>query len=132
LDKTDPKELLVYHNRIATAPKLSHRTNVLEMSSEESSEEPIISRRGSRQKRGTTSRKASGITTASLSGRNSTVGIRWKVVGEENGECIAVSAEQMTNAEKLAMEIGMSEEVIIENAGTPYSLWINECRSWDC
>lgn len=125
MDTTDPTSLLVYHNRISTAPKytqtLSHKTNVLDdvMSTDESDDEPVVTRRGSRQtKRGTTSRKTSGFTTTgSLSGRNSSVGARWKVVGEDSGEVVSVSSEQMADAEKLALDSGMSEDVLIENAG---------------
>lgn len=124
MDTTDPTSLLVYHNRTSTAPKytqtLSHKTNVLEdlVSTEESDDEPVVSRRGSRQtRRGTSSRKTSGLTTGgSVSGRNSSVGLRWKVVGEE-GEVVSVTAEQMSAAEKLALETGMTEDVLIENAG---------------
>jgi hypothetical protein len=39
-------------------------------------------------------------------------------VGEETGEVVAVSAEQMANAEKLALDSGISEDILIENAGT--------------
>jgi hypothetical protein len=125
MDTTDPTSLLVYHNRTSTAPKytqtLSHKTNVLDdlMSTDESDDEPIVPRRGSRQtKRGVTSRKTSGFTTTgSLSGRNSSIGARWKVVGEETADVVAVSAEQMANAEKLALESGISEDILIENAG---------------
>ena len=112
---------------MSTAPKytptISHKTNVLDdlLSTDESEDEPIVNRRGSRQtKRNTTSRKTSGFTaTGSISGRNSVVGAKWKVVGEENsgGDVVSVSAEQMANAEKLALESGMTEDVLIENAG---------------
>jgi hypothetical protein len=89
------------------------------MSTDESDDEPIVPRRGSRQtKRGATSRKTSGFTTTgSLSGRNSSIGARWKVVGEETGDVVAVSAEQMANAEKLALDSSISEDILIENAG---------------
>src|SRR5271155_1596124 len=128
MDNTDPKSLLVYHNRTSTAPKytqnISHKTNVLDdlVSTEESDDEPVVNRRGSRQtRRGTTSRKTSTFTTSgSISGRNSSVGIKWKVVGDDTstaGEVVTVTAEQMANAEKLALESGMSEDVLIENAG---------------
>jgi|SRR5271167_464396 len=130
MDNTDPKSLLVYHNRTSTAPKytqtISHKANVLDdlLSTDESEDERIVNRRGSRPtKRGTTSRKTSGFTTTgSISGRNSVVGAKWKVVGDDDsssaGEVVSVSAEQMANAEKLALESGMSEDVLIENAGT--------------
>ena len=132
MDTTDPTSLLVWNNRTATAPKyenLSHKMNVLDSveSSDESTddEQPAV-RRGSRTKRGTTtSRKTSGIgqqqgggVGASISRNHSTVGAaKWRVVGEEGSEIIRVTAEQMTNAEKLALESGMSENVLIENAG---------------
>lgn len=128
MDNTDPTSLLVYHNRKSTAPKytqtISHKTNVLDnlLSTDESDDEPIVNRRGSRQtRRGTSSRKTSSFTTAgSVSGRNSVGGTNWKVVGEENasGDVVSVSAEQMANAEKLALESGMTEDVLIENAGS--------------
>ena len=132
MDNTDPTSLLVYHNRTSTAPKytqtISHKTSVLDdlLSTDESDDEPIVNRRGSRQSRkATTSRKPSGFTTTgSISGRNSVVGAKWKVIGDENssgGEVISVSAEQMANAEKLALEMGMNEDVLIENAGNPPS-----------
>jgi hypothetical protein len=125
MDTTDPTSLLVYHNRTSTAPRytqnLSHKTNVLDdvLSTDESSDDEPPVRRGSRQtRRGTASRKASGFATAgSMSGRNSSVGTRWKVVGEDTADVVAVSAEQMANAEKLAIESGMSEDILIENAG---------------
>lgn len=134
MDTTDPTSLLVYHNRTSTAPKytqtLSHKTNVLDdvISTDESDDEPLVARRGSRQtKRGTTSRKTSAFTTTgSLSGRNSSVGARWKVVGEDSGEVVSVSAEQMADAEKLAIDSGMNEDVLIENAGTIPLNWIND------
>jgi hypothetical protein len=130
MDNTDPKSLLVYHNRTSTAPKytqtISHKTNVLDdlLSTDESDGEPIVNRRGSRPtKRGTTSRKSSGFTTTgSISGRNSAIGAKWKAVGDDasssGGEVLSVSAEQMASAEKLALESGISEDVLIENAGT--------------
>jgi hypothetical protein len=124
MDKTDPTSLLVYHNRTSTAPRytqtLSHKTNVLDdvVSTEESSDEPVVTRRGSRPRRGISSRKTSGLTTTgSASGRNSSVGLRWKVVGDESGDIISVTAEQMATAEKLALEAGMSEDILIENGG---------------
>lgn len=125
LDTTDPTSLLVWNNRTATAPKyenLSHKMNVLDSveSSDESADDEQPVRRGSRVKRGTTSRKTSGIGQqggASVSRNNSTVGGKWRVVGEEGSEIVRVAAEQMTNAEKLALEGGMSEDVLIENAG---------------
>jgi NAD(P)H-hydrate repair Nnr-like enzyme with NAD(P)H-hydrate epimerase domain len=46
------------------------------------------------------------------------------VVGEE-GEVVSVTAEQMSAAEKLALETGMSEDVLIENAGNPDSDEVN-------
>jgi hypothetical protein len=124
MDKTDPTSLLVYHNRTSTAPKftqnLSHKTNVLDdlVSTDESDDEHVVSRRGSHQtRRG--SRKPSGFTTTgSVSGRNSSIGVKWKVVGEDGGTYVAsLTAEQMANAEKLALEMGMNEDVLIENAG---------------
>lgn len=133
MDNTDPKSLLVYHNRTSTAPKytqtISHKTNVLEdlLSTDGSDEEPVLTanRRSSRPtKRGTTSRKTSAgfTTTGSLSGRNSAIGLtKWKVVDGENsegGDVVSVTSEQMANAEKLALEAGMSEDVLIENAGS--------------
>lgn len=131
MDNTDPKSLLVYHNRTSTAPKytqsISHKTNVLDdvVSTDDESEEgePVVSnRRGSRQTRkGTASRKTSTFTASgSISGRNSSVGVKWRVVGDDvavAGEVVTVTAEQMANAEKLALESGMSEDVLIENAG---------------
>jgi len=126
MDKTDPTQLLVYHNRISTAPKytqnISHKTNVLDdlISTDDSDDEAISSRRGSRQtRRGTLNRKASGFaTTGTGSGRNSSTGVKWKVVGEDNSTPVAsITAEQMANAEKLALEVGMPEDVLIENAG---------------
>src|ERR1700737_708780 len=126
MDKTDPTSLLVYHNRTSTAPKytqtLSHKTNVLDdlasTGEESDDDEPVVTRRGSRQtRRMGSSRKTSVLTTASASGRNSSVGERWKVVGEEGGQIVSVTAEQMAAAEKLALEAGMSENVLIENAG---------------
>src|SRR5271169_5291071 len=98
MDNTDPKSLLVYHNRASTAPKytqtISHKTNVLDdlLSTDESDDEPIIPRRGSRPtKRGAASRKPSGLgTSGSISGRNSVSGAKWKVVGEETEEVVSV------------------------------------------
>ena len=117
----------MYHNRTSTAPKytqnISHKTNVLENldSSDETNDEVAVNRRGSRQtKRGTSSRKTSTFTASgSISGRNSAVGVKWRVVGDDGstGDVVTVTAEQMTNAEKLAVEGGMSEDVLIENAG---------------
>jgi hypothetical protein len=52
------------------------------------------------------------------------------VVGEE-GEVVSVTAEQMSAAEKLALETGMSEDVLIENAGSSESDKVN-IRPWDC
>jgi hypothetical protein len=123
LDTTDPTSLLVWNNRTATAPKyenLSHKTNVLdslESSDDSDDEQPV--RRGSRAKRGTTSRKTSvGLAPSSAgASRNGSVGGRWRVVGEEGSEITRVSAEQMTRAENLALEGGMSEDVLVENAG---------------
>lgn len=143
MDKTDPTTLLVYHNRVATAPKysqnISHKTNVLddlESTDDESSDEPIVTRRGSRQtKRGATSRKTSGFSnTGSISGRNSSGGggAGWKVVGEEGGEVVTVTAEQMANAEKLAAEMGMGEGILIENAGLAPDCGPTDHSSWDC
>lgn len=121
--------MLVYHNRTSTAPKytqnISHKTNVLDdvvsTDDESDDEEPFVNRRGSRQTRkGTSSRKTSTFTTSgSISGRNSTVGVKWRVVGEDAtaGEVVTVTAEQMATAEKLALESGMTEDVLIENAG---------------
>jgi hypothetical protein len=111
----------VWNNRTATAPKyenLSHKTNVLDRveSSDESEEEAVV-RRGSRAKRGTTSRKTSGIGQSVGRSRGSSVSARWRVVGEEGSEIVKVTAEQMTNAEKLALEGGMNEDVLVENAG---------------
>lgn len=130
MDNTDPTSLLVYHNRKSTAPKYSqnipHKTNVLDDREstddhdENREDEGSVNRRGSRHsRRGTMSRMTSGFTTTgSMSGRNSVVGARWKVVGEGNkGEIVSVTAEQMANAERLALESGMSEDVLIENAG---------------
>jgi hypothetical protein len=129
MDKTDPTQLLVYHNRTATAPKytqtisqnISHKTNVLEdlVSSDDSDDEAISSKRGSRQnRRGTLNRKASGFTTGSLSGRNSSTGVKWRVVGDDNSTLvIPIKGEQMATAEKLALESGLPEDTIIENAG---------------
>ena len=140
MDKTDPTSLLVYHNRASTAPKysqnISHKTNVLEdlqSTDDESSDEPIVTRRGSRQtRRGTTSRKTSGFsTTGSISGRNSSAGgARWKVVGDDSGEVVTVTAEQMAAAEKIAVESGMSEDVLIENAGFLLSGEAIDHSSW--
>src|SRR5579859_417767 len=102
MDTTDPKSLLVYHNRTSTVPKytqLLHKQNVLDdlISSDESSSDPPLPRRRSIQsKRATTSRKTLNVTArGSSSGRNSSVGARWKVVGEDsshgvnraNGSC---------------------------------------------
>jgi hypothetical protein len=111
----------VWNNRTATAPKyenLSHKTNVLDSveSSDESEEEPAM-RRGSRAKRSTTNRKTSGIGQGAGASRSGSVSARWRVAGEEGSEIIKVTAEQMTNAEKLALEGGMSENVLVENAG---------------
>ena len=122
MDKTDPTQLLVYRNRVATAPKLSHKVNVLDSASSTSEGddgEPIVTRRGSRQKRAPPSRKTSGFTTTgSRSGRNSSVGTTWKVVGNESGDIISVTSEQMAHAEKVASEMGMCDDVVIENAGS--------------
>jgi hypothetical protein len=113
----------VWNNRTATAPKyenLSHKTNVLDNleSSDDSMDDEQPVRRGSRAKRGTTSRKTSGLGQASAgASRNSSVGAKWRVVGEEGSEITRVSAEQMTRAENLALEGGMSEDVLVENAG---------------
>jgi hypothetical protein len=127
MDTTDPTSLLVYHNRTATAPKytqnLSHKTNVLDdlASSSSSDDEPLPNRRGSRQtKRGTTSRKASSAyAPANLSGRNSALNTtRWRVAGDDqNSDVMTVTPEQMANAEKAAVEVGMSEAALVENAG---------------
>jgi enhancer of mRNA-decapping protein 3 len=124
MDKTDPTSLLVYHNRTATAPKytqnLSHKANVLDdqASTESSDDEPVPNRRGSRQaKRGTTSRKTSSAY-ANLSGRNSVIAPRWRVAGDSSqSDIIPVSPEQMANAEKAALESGMGEDALVENAG---------------
>lgn len=111
----------MWNNRTATAPKyenLSHKTNVLDSveSSDESEEEPAV-RRGSRAKRATTSRKTSGIGQGAGGSRGGSVSAKWRAVGDEGSEIIKVTAEQMTNAEKLALEGGMSEDVLVENAG---------------
>src|SRR5579859_2247001 len=126
MDTTDPKSLLEYHNRTSTTtkytqPNISHKQNVLDdlISSDESSSDPPLPRRGSRQtKRATTSRKTSNVTTTgSASGRNSSAGARWKVVGEDSGDVVMVSTEQMAAAEKAAIDSGMTEDILIENAG---------------
>lgn len=129
MDTTDPTSLLVYHNRTATAPKytqtLSHKTNVLDdlASSSSSDDEPLPNRRGSRQTKrgtGTTSRKtSSAYATGNLSGRNSALNSpRWRVAGDDqNSDVMTVTPEQMANAEKAAVEAGMSEAALVENAG---------------
>jgi len=126
MDKTDPTSLLVYRNRTATAPKytqnLSHKTNILDdlASTESSDNEPVPNRRGSRQtKRGTTSRKtSSAYATGNLSGRDSAISSRWRVAGDDTqSDVIPVTPEQMANAEKAALESGMSEDALVENAG---------------
>jgi len=128
MDKTDPTSLLVYANRTATAPKysqnISHKTNVLDDfgSTESDSEDggPVTTRRGSRQSRHG-SRKTSGFSAKeNVSGRNSSLGARWKVVGSDFGEIVTVTAEQMTNAEKAAIDAGLNEDVLIENAGNVF------------
>jgi len=88
----------------------------------DSNEEPVLPRRGSKQSRprgGTgTNRKISNLSAKeSVSGRTSAVGTRWTVVGEDMGDIISVTAEQMANAEKVALDSGLSEDVLIENAG---------------
>jgi hypothetical protein len=48
------------------------------------------------------------------------MGAKWKVVGTDpstSGEIVTVRAEQMSNVERLALESGMSEAALIENAG---------------
>jgi hypothetical protein len=140
MDKTDPTQLLVYHNRTATAPKytqnISHKTNVLDdlASTEASDDEGISNRRGSRQSKRGGSRKASGFTTTgSLNGRNSSSGVKWKLVGDENTSLITpITAEQMANAEKLALETGMLEDVLIENAGRQDVFNKSNTSSWNC
>ena len=130
MDNTDPKSLLVYHNRTSTAPKytqnISAKANVLgdiASTEEGSDDEPVVNRRSTRYvKRGTNSRKTSMFTISggSISGRSSSVGVKWRVLGDDDGtgEVVTVTAEQMTNAEKLALELGMSEDILIENAGS--------------
>jgi hypothetical protein len=56
-----------------------------------------VSRRGSHQtRRG--SRKPSGFTTTgSISGHNSSIGVKWKVVGEDV-DVASLTAEQMINS----------------------------------
>jgi hypothetical protein len=124
--------LLAYRNRTATAPKLSHKQNILDSisSSSESDDENqsghVLSRRGSRQKRPPVVRKSSGFASTNvgtLSRRSSVATLKWRVVGTEagTGEITTVTSEQMANAEKLATEMGMKDEIVIENAGTPIS-----------
>jgi len=131
MDTTDPKSLLVYHNKISTAPKytqnFSHKTKVLDRfsSSDESDDEQPV-RRGSRQtRRPTSGRKASVFTsTGNMSRTSSSVGVTWRVVGEEPADVVSVTAEQMAKAEKLAVEGGISEDILVENAGMAhYSFW---------
>jgi hypothetical protein len=127
MDNTDPKSLLVYTNRTATAPRytpnISHKTNVLDDSvlTEEDDEDvtdgPILPRRGNRQSRYGTTRKTRSTSTRTASSR-----AKWKPVNEETGEIISVTTEQMTNAENLAIQSGLTEDVLIENAGTPAPL----------
>jgi hypothetical protein len=85
-------------------------------------------RRGSRQSR-RGSRKTLVLNTKDNGGgRNSAVGARWKIVGGDSVDIIAVTAEQMANAEKAAIDSGFSEDVLIENAGVDSSFHANVAR----
>lgn len=100
----------------------------------DSTEEPVLPRRGSRQsRRGTgTNRKISNLSAKeSVSGRTSSVGTRWKVVGEDMGDIISVTAEQMANAEKVAIDSGLSEDVLIENAGIFNLMFVFNDSAWN-
>jgi hypothetical protein len=79
---------------------------------------PVSRRVRSPQPKRVSQRKVRGTST-----RSHGTGTKWRPVSDETGEILSVTPEQMSRAETLAMEAGLTEEMLIENAGTLFS-WV--------